>query len=278
LQQGGNFKGWLCQIARNVSASAVRREAGKPHGHSSRIEDAPELVDGKSSPVAEAISREEEAMVWRTLETLPENYRLPLILFHREGESIAAVAAALDLSEDAVKQRLARGREMLKQEVNSVIEGTLRRTNPGAQFTAAAIAGIGGFGGVTAKAAGLGTVTTSSAVAAKTFVGAGIFWTGIVPIISEWLTYFIISKQTRTREELSIFKRYAIYGSVATVAFTAWMIALRHLAWGQQANARLALLVISSVCFCGVRWTLAFLAVRKAGWLSPATKGDDGRR
>src|SRR6185295_8053346 len=91
---------------------------------------------------------------WRSLEQLPENYRAPLVLFHREGESVAGVAAALDLSEDATRQRLTRGREMLREEVNSVIDGVLKRTKPGKTFTAGVLTAVGASAS-TAKAAGL---------------------------------------------------------------------------------------------------------------------------
>src|SRR6185436_10033186 len=66
-------------------------------------------------PHDRAVSKEEETLVWRSLEEIPANYREPMILFYREGKSTHAVAEALNLSEDAVSQRLSRGRAMLKE-------------------------------------------------------------------------------------------------------------------------------------------------------------------
>ena len=37
------------------------------------------------------ISREEQAIVWGALEALEESYREPLVLFYREGQSVAMV-------------------------------------------------------------------------------------------------------------------------------------------------------------------------------------------
>src|SRR5947207_9471909 len=156
LRDTAQFKEWLCQIARNVSASVARADSRKAHGNSSSMDLIPELADDRPSPAAETMSREDEGVVWRTLEQMPENYRLPLILFHREGESVAAVAAALDLSEDAVRQRLARGREMLRQEVSGMIDGVLKRTKPGKTFTVGVLAAVGTAGSSTVKAAGIG--------------------------------------------------------------------------------------------------------------------------
>ena len=52
-----------------------------------------------------------------------------------EEQSVAQVAAALDLSPDAVKQRLSRGRGLLREQVARLVEGALRRSRPGRPFT-----------------------------------------------------------------------------------------------------------------------------------------------
>jgi len=51
------------------------------------------------------------------LERIPATYREALILFYREEKSIERVAIELELSEEAVKQRLSRGRKLLQDEV-----------------------------------------------------------------------------------------------------------------------------------------------------------------
>jgi RNA polymerase sigma factor (sigma-70 family) len=277
LQDGAHFKAWLCQIARNVSANVARQDDRKPHGHASSMDSIPELADDKPSPVTEAMSREEEEVVWQTLARLPENYRLPLILFHREGESVAAVAAALDLSEEVTRQRLARGREILKREVNNVVEGALQRTRPGAKFTATTIAGIGAASVSTAKAAGMGTAAAGSVAVTKTFLAAGIFWAGVVPIIGEWVAWWLVRRKTRNAEERSIFKRFAIYGTLTTLVFSVWTTALGQWTNHYKGPRGIALLVASSVLFCGIRWGKAFMALRKAGWLGEVVKSSDGR-
>ncbi len=88
------------------------------------------------------MSLEEETLVWQALERIPESYREPLILFYREDRSVAEVAGALELSEDAVKQRLSRGRGMLREQVAELVEGGLRRSRPGRKFTVAVMAGL----------------------------------------------------------------------------------------------------------------------------------------
>ena len=82
-----------------------------------------ELADESApDPAAASIAREEADLLDRTLETLPQSYREPLVLFYREQQSVARVAEQLDLSPDAVKQRLARGRRMLRSEVAALVQ------------------------------------------------------------------------------------------------------------------------------------------------------------
>ena len=69
----------------------------------------------------------------------------------------------MELSEDAVKQRLARGRQALKDQVATYVEVALRRTGPKAAFTAGVLAAINTTAGTaTAVAAGATTATAAT--------------------------------------------------------------------------------------------------------------------
>jgi hypothetical protein len=52
------------------------------------------------------------------------------------------VAADLELSHDAVKQRILRGRKLLKTEIASLVEDVLTKTAPGKAFTAVVVASL----------------------------------------------------------------------------------------------------------------------------------------
>ncbi len=123
------------------------------------------MIDESPAPDDAAANREETALVRESLAKLPETYRLPLILFYREGQSVRAVAEALGISEDAVKQRLARGREMLRDRMAGLVESVLTRTGPTAIFTMAIAAAIGALA---APAAVAGSVFATASVAAGT--------------------------------------------------------------------------------------------------------------
>ena len=141
LREPAKLRSWLCGIARNIAANAVRRERRRG-GEPVSIEAAGEQLQEESNPAAQAITREEETLLWRTLGEMPPSYREPLVLFYREEQSITEVAMKLDLTEDTVKQRLSRGRAMLREEMASLVETTLTRTRPSAAFTAAVLAAL----------------------------------------------------------------------------------------------------------------------------------------
>ena len=109
--------------------------------------------------------------MWRSLEKIPELYREPLILYYREHQSIEHVAVALDLTDDAVKQRLSRGRKLLQDEVQMFVEGALRRTAPGQAFSGAVLAMLPLAAG-SAATAGVGAGAKGTAAAKSGFLAA----------------------------------------------------------------------------------------------------------
>jgi len=137
-----------------------RREQRTPTDRAEPL--PPDLRDDAANPHEEAVSNEEESLVWRTLEAIPSDYREPMILFYREGQSAQSVAVALDLTEDAVWQRLSRGRAMLRTGVEQKIESALRRSKPGPAFPAAVLAALPTMA-APAKLAALGGAAKSAA-------------------------------------------------------------------------------------------------------------------
>src|SRR5213593_4704683 len=150
LREPERLRAWLAQIARNAALGHLRRNRGH-----AVLDEALALADESPAPDETASNEEEAALVRASLAKLPETYRLPLVLFYREGQSVRAVAVALDISEDAVKQRLARGREMLRDRMSGLIETVLSRTGPTAIFTMTIATAIGALA---APAAVAGTV------------------------------------------------------------------------------------------------------------------------
>src|SRR5450432_2167802 len=142
LRERDKLRAWLCGIARNRINNFLRREGREPSHQAASIEEIPETHSPEPLPVERTISNEEQAILWRSLERIPEIYREPLVLFYREHQSIEAVAEKLELTEDAVKQRLSRGRKLLHEQVLAFVEGALEKTNPGKVFTLGVLAAL----------------------------------------------------------------------------------------------------------------------------------------
>ena len=142
LSDAARLRAWLCGIARNLVNNSLRRGQREPIHAAEPLDAIHEPASLEPSPSAQAVSREEEAILWRALQRIPDTYREPLILFYREDQSVERVAQEMELSEDAVKQRLSRGRKLLTDEVAAFVEGTLKRTTPGKVFTVGVLAAL----------------------------------------------------------------------------------------------------------------------------------------
>jgi RNA polymerase sigma factor (sigma-70 family) len=167
LRERNKLRAWLCGIARCLIGKALRRDGHEPAHDAEPLELARDSAATEPLPPERAISREEEAILWRAVERMPESYREPLVLFYREHQSVEKVAAELDLSEDAVKQRLSRGRKLLHEQVLAFVEGALENTRPGKAFTMGVLAGLPILAAATTATAAGVAAAKGSATAAK---------------------------------------------------------------------------------------------------------------
>jgi len=165
LSDATKLRAWLCGIARNISRDVMRRMKSKNRLQSLSLKsnDVPEM-GAIFQAEKHAISEEEQKILWQSLEKIPDLYREPLILFYREQQSVAQVAEGLELSEDVVKQRLSRGRKLLKREIATFVEDILGRTGPKKIFTIAVIAALPAAAPQAASAAIMATASKSSAL------------------------------------------------------------------------------------------------------------------
>lgn len=174
LRERDKLRAWLCGIARNRINNFLRREGREPNHQAESIEEISQSHAPEPLPIEYTISKEEAGILWRSLERIPGIYREPLILFYREHQSIETVAANLDLSEDAVRQRLSRGRKLLQEQVLAFVEGALERTSPGKVFTIGVLAALPVLLATSAKAAAIGATAAKGGLLAKSAAVTGI--------------------------------------------------------------------------------------------------------
>jgi RNA polymerase sigma factor (sigma-70 family) len=225
LREPDKLRSWLCGIVRNRINKSLQREGREPVRAAEPLETADNSPAREALPSEQAIGREEEAILWRALEQIPELYREPLILFYREHQSIEQVAAELELSEDAVKQRLSRGRKLLQEEVQAFVENTLRRTAPRQAFSAAVLAALPSA----PAAVGVGLAGKGTAMAKAGFGG---IWLGpLIGILGGLVAHWLIVRISPTARERRI-KKFALIGF--------WIFVLAWCVPGQMALRALA--------------------------------------
>jgi RNA polymerase sigma factor (sigma-70 family) len=229
LREPGKLRSWLCGIVRNLTRRTLRGQVHEPAHAAEPLDSAQETPALDAHPLAQAISREEEAILWRSLERIPEIYREPLILFYREHESVERVAQVLELSEDAVRQRLSRGRKLLHEEIATFVEGALRQTAPGQAFSGAVLAALPLATGSAAMAS-MGAGAKGTAAAKSGFLATLI--TTLTPFLGIVAGVFaqclIIQNSTSDRKlRVKLMLQVVVY----------WIVVIGA-AWGGEAAVR----------------------------------------
>ena len=101
LQYETYAKTWLMRILMNECYQLLRKR--KPYVA---------LEDWETEAVQ---SKEDYSELYQALKKLPEKLRIAVVLYYIEGYKVKEIAAILHSTQTAVKKRLARGREALKQ-------------------------------------------------------------------------------------------------------------------------------------------------------------------
>lgn len=219
LREPSKLRAWLCGIVRNLAANAARREQRRG-GPAESLDLVAEQATAEADPAAHAVTHEEETLLWRSLAGLPETYREPMVLFYRQGQSVAEVANSLELSEEAIKQRLSRGRTMLREEMTALVESTLTRTRPTAAFTVGVLVALPMVSASTASAVELAAravVSGSASAAGKGILaklGLGAFVGPLIGLVCAYFGTKAAASTARSKEERDCILRYARYGII----------------------------------------------------------------
>ena len=120
--EGTNLKAWLYRILTNGFINSYRKKQREPH-----IVEGPDDLDEwylydrlggqrvEESAEEEVLDRIPDAAVKGALESLPENFRIPVLLADVEGFSYKEIAEIMDTPIGTVMSRLHRGRKALER-------------------------------------------------------------------------------------------------------------------------------------------------------------------
>jgi RNA polymerase sigma-70 factor (ECF subfamily) len=119
---GAALKSWLYRVARNLCIDHIRKKrpipvenieaAGTPLHHTEQSGSIDRDLDLK-------------AAVRSALATLPERQQSAIVMVHYQGFSGTEAADALDISVDALESLLARGRRILRQQIEPALPDLL---------------------------------------------------------------------------------------------------------------------------------------------------------
>jgi RNA polymerase sigma-70 factor (ECF subfamily) len=123
-----SLKTWICRIAINQARSTERWWRRRFRSETSSLDETPapgdeglsaaeRLASPGATPEAEAMTRERGERIERALMELKKDFRIAVVLRDLEGMSYEEIAYALEISIGTVKSRIARGREMLRAQL-----------------------------------------------------------------------------------------------------------------------------------------------------------------
>lgn len=117
FQAGTQFRAWLYQIARHALIDWQRRSRHQPNQTLLEV-----LPDREPGPVATVLDRETQTLVRQAVERLPLLFREPFLLRTQEDLGYTEIARILELTEETVRWRVCKARQMLLQELKSHLD------------------------------------------------------------------------------------------------------------------------------------------------------------
>lgn len=126
-RHGSRFSTWLFTIAANLAKNEIRRRVRKRNWFSldalqEMLKDsAPQLADPSEGRESSLEREQLQAAVGRAIATVPEKYRLALVLRDIEGLPYEEIAQVLGIPGGTVRSRINRARGMLKRKLEPLV-------------------------------------------------------------------------------------------------------------------------------------------------------------
>jgi RNA polymerase sigma factor (sigma-70 family) len=214
LQNPASFLPWLRQITRNLARDHLRAHRQLPlDGEAAELAIA-HAADPSGSPMERLIDDEREAVAADLISDLPEESREVLLLYYREGRSSRQVAELLGLSDAAVRKRLSRARQSVRDDLLRRFADFARDSAPGAAFALTITTAIGGFSKPAAAASVAAAGSMAAGIAAKSVLGSvAAVGTGVVAsVLVTWLCRGILARYAdNDAERRAILRTYDLY-------------------------------------------------------------------
>jgi RNA polymerase sigma-70 factor (ECF subfamily) len=210
LGDGAKFSGWINTIARRVAINfglRHRRELNKRERWALEHSDNPL----EENTAAETNPLHTPETLRQTLAELPAAHRECLVLFYLEGRSGADAAAALGISEVALRVRLHRARTAMRERLEEKLAGSLTKLRPAKTLVPAVMAGV--LASSSAKAAAGGTITAGVGAKIVSLLGKTFLFAWLMPLLwvianlpSLMVASFIVRKERQNFRDAGGFR------------------------------------------------------------------------
>ena len=127
-EAGTNLKSYLLSVAIRLWKNKRRKAAWRRRIAPEQSMDAPggEVLTGETeltdSIETEVLRAEERRQVQRAVDTLPEKYRVVVLLYYMEELPLAQIASLLHIPSGTVKSRLHQARKLLRQQLEVLLD------------------------------------------------------------------------------------------------------------------------------------------------------------
>ncbi|GAB2651520.1 RNA polymerase sigma factor [Arenimonas aestuarii] len=257
LDNPQSFLPWLRQVARNRAIDHVRARRYRE----TPVDPLEHLSDVAAEPghgPADLHERSEQARhLAEALDEIPETSRDVLLLYYREGERSADVAALLGISDAAVRKRLQRGRDALREQLLKRLSAVARESAPGVAFTVAVGVGLAGSGTAGAAVA-TGAAAKATGWSVKAVLGVlGALAASVTLVVGAvWLEVRLLLRRARSDAE----RRSLVHNGIVYAALMATYMVV--LSWANYADWSALQVILAAVAFSLAIFLLTYERVR----------------
>ncbi|TWG86958.1 RNA polymerase sigma factor (sigma-70 family) [Luteimonas sp. J16] len=260
LKSPSSFLPWLRQITRNLAHDHLRGRRNRMlQGEAADIA-IQHAADPDGCPLEQALDAEREAVAADLISELPEDSREVLLLYYREGQSSKQVASLLGLSDAAVRKRLSRARQSVREDLLRRFSEFARSSAPSAAFAVGVTAALGISKPAAAAGVGLATRSIAGSLAARFALGvAGAAAGGLLGgLVAAWFARGIIldfADNDQERDMLLRFSRRYMLFSLVMVA----LIVATHFAFHDASRT----FIVIAVALLAMNWQLLVMLPRR---------------
>jgi RNA polymerase sigma-70 factor (ECF subfamily) len=112
-----SFSNWILKVASNYCVDILRRRQREKRLFETDPSESLDFSSNQPGPLAQLLTSEQGRSIRRALGSLPEKFRIPLVLAYYNEFSYDEIAAALDTPRNTVATLLFRGKQLLREKL-----------------------------------------------------------------------------------------------------------------------------------------------------------------